>query len=271
MKMKNNYIIRNMGYFFYNLKWWTWKRFKFQVYLWYIGGIYSGYFTRPNEQYFPIRVKLFDLWNYLFVTKIKYDDTFGKGKYYNYEQQNKNPFRQKVSIRSLFCLPGWDMLIMHLIKQLIKNGWNREFCQCKEKFGGLRFYINGASTEVHELITKAEDASYKICEQCGSSTEVTQTNGRWINTYCKKCLVKNNKTKTMNLSECHTIEVGGCRSCPFIEHNRLKANTKHYYANCLFPAQFHTGKYKVDSYFKNSKSPKWCPLKKMSKLIIKHK
>lgn len=58
---------------------------------------------------------------------------------------------------------GWLGLIKELIEEAIKLGWDRQVCQIKEKFGGLRFYINGAPDEVHKLIREAEDKSYEIC------------------------------------------------------------------------------------------------------------
>ena len=40
--------------------------------------------------------------------------------------------------------------------------------QVKEKFGGLRFYVNAATDEHYNYITFAESMSYRICEVCGS-------------------------------------------------------------------------------------------------------
>lgn len=40
--------------------------------------------------------------------------------------------------------------------------------QVKEKFGGLRFYVNAATDKHWNYITFAENMSYKICEVCGS-------------------------------------------------------------------------------------------------------
>jgi hypothetical protein len=40
--------------------------------------------------------------------------------------------------------------------------------QVKEKFGGLRFYIDGGTDEHYNYITFAESMSYRICEVCGS-------------------------------------------------------------------------------------------------------
>jgi len=73
-------------------------------------------------------------------------------------------------------------LIKTLMEKAIAAGWNKEVCQVKEKFGGLRWYINGASKEVHDIISKYESVSYHICEECGEPGE--QRAGGWIKTLC---------------------------------------------------------------------------------------
>lgn len=78
---------------------------------------------------------------------------------------------------------GWYLLIKNLIKDLISLGWDKEICQVKEKFGGLRFYINEGSDEIHNRITKAEKESYEICDRCGKSGEL-RTDLGWISTLC---------------------------------------------------------------------------------------
>ena len=55
--------------------------------------------------------------------------------------------------------------------------------QVKEKFGGLRFYINSASDEVHKRISQAENLSYETCETCGEKGEL-RTNIGWHTTLC---------------------------------------------------------------------------------------
>ena len=96
---------------------------------------------------------------------------------------NKNPFRRKIY--SVGCPDGWNLLVKNLIQELIDNGWNRELCQCKEKFGGLRFYINGASKECHDIISKYENLSYETCERCGNPGQPNDTG--WITTLCDEC------------------------------------------------------------------------------------
>jgi hypothetical protein len=54
--------------------------------------------------------------------------------------------------------------------------------QVKEKFGGLRFYVNGATDKHWNYISIAENFSYRTCEECGSPGK-TYTDG-WHRTLC---------------------------------------------------------------------------------------
>jgi hypothetical protein len=59
--------------------------------------------------------------------------------------------------------------------------------QVKEKFGGLRFYVNSADNYVYGIIHFAESLSYHICESCGTTKNVSQNSSGWISTLCNKC------------------------------------------------------------------------------------
>jgi hypothetical protein len=60
--------------------------------------------------------------------------------------------------------------------------------QVKEKFGGLRFYMDGYVTQVMDAaIDQAVAASFHICEICGNLGLLVQ-NGRW---YLVRCSVHN--------------------------------------------------------------------------------
>lgn len=78
---------------------------------------------------------------------------------------------------------GWYPLIKDLITDLIELGWDKKTCQVKEKFGGLRFYINAGSDKIYERITLAESQSYEICEVCGEKGELRKNVG-WYTTLC---------------------------------------------------------------------------------------
>jgi len=55
--------------------------------------------------------------------------------------------------------------------------------QVKEKFGGLRFYVQGGDDYTQGIIAMAEQMSGLTCEDCGSPGE-TGGNG-WISTLCE--------------------------------------------------------------------------------------
>jgi len=90
--------------------------------------------------------------------------------------------------------PGWWDIIRNLSSELeaiIEKLPEEErlslyVVQIKEKFGGLRFYMNAETDEMFDLITKAEEESLKICEECGK--EGAQFCGiGWIKTFCESC------------------------------------------------------------------------------------
>lgn len=95
------------------------------------------------------------------------------------------------------CWNGWYDLLDKLCSDLqsinINNTKQIIVTQIKEKFGGLRFYINSVDNNIryitHRLINRAEEESYKICEICGSEKDITITTG-WIMVRCKDCLGK---------------------------------------------------------------------------------
>lgn len=52
--------------------------------------------------------------------------------------------------------------------------------QVKEKFGGLRFYIDGGDDEINAMIDVMCEMSYRICEDTGNPGKVRS--GAWIRT-----------------------------------------------------------------------------------------
>lgn len=95
------------------------------------------------------------------------------------------PDRPKIQKAGFFAVGnGWYGIIKEIIEKSIAAGWDKQICQVKEKFGGLRFYINSAPDEVHKLIREAENKSLEICEVCGNPGK--QRNGGWIKTLCEE-------------------------------------------------------------------------------------
>jgi len=82
---------------------------------------------------------------------------------------------------------GWHELVRELEKGLNTLDSTFELVQIKEKFGGLRYYAaprnDAVSEQFHQLISLAEEASFKICEECGESGENRSIQG-WYKTLC---------------------------------------------------------------------------------------
>ena len=86
---------------------------------------------------------------------------------------------------------GWYKLVYELILKIKNNDqakgkWVTKVTQCKEKFGGLRFYVTGTSDKNWDLIREAEKKSYGVCEVSGSEVEVGVWNDGWVQTLCRK-------------------------------------------------------------------------------------
>lgn len=58
--------------------------------------------------------------------------------------------------------------------------------QIKEKFGTLRFYVNGGDDYIQGVIDMAEYMSAYICEVCGNKTKVADQGGGWYATRCEE-------------------------------------------------------------------------------------
>ena len=100
--------------------------------------------------------------------------------------KQSNPYEYRFDIRD-----GWYKLVYELILKIRNNDqakgkWVTKVTQCKEKFGGLRFYVTGTSDKNWDLIRAAENKSYGICDETGSEVEVGIWNNGWIQTLCRK-------------------------------------------------------------------------------------
>ena len=60
-----------------------------------------------------------------------------------------------------------------------------EIAQVKEKFGTLRFYVHGGTTEMSNYIDFAEAMTAHVCEECGSPGK--SRSGGWIKVMCNDC------------------------------------------------------------------------------------
>lgn len=74
---------------------------------------------------------------------------------------------------------GWSKLLEEIYEILPEGAY---ILQIKEKFGGLRFYVENVPESVQEFIWEKENESGSICEVCGK--EGQPRDGGWIKTLC---------------------------------------------------------------------------------------
>lgn len=87
---------------------------------------------------------------------------------------------------------GWADLVSDLVDDLEKVDPDFKVVQVKEKFGGLRFYLEGYSNNLSEkeqniidgLINSASSKSLETCETCGKKG---YPKGYWVLTLCDEC------------------------------------------------------------------------------------
>lgn len=108
-------------------------------------------------------------------------------------KDRKGDMRQTAMCWGFMCGDGWYKLIETLCELLMWDESTRKqhkkppvATQVKEKFGTLRFYVNGANERQHHFIEFAEYMSGKICESCGTMEGIYHTKG-WIRTTCQPC------------------------------------------------------------------------------------
>ena len=103
----------------------------------------------------------------------------------NYISQ-PNPYNYRFGVGD-----GWYKLLKSLIikikKEDTKNNYITQVTQIKEKWGGLRFYVNGTFNKNWDYIHFAENKSITICESCGSQSNVGILNTGWITIRCIGC------------------------------------------------------------------------------------
>lgn len=85
--------------------------------------------------------------------------------------------------------PGWEPLVDELHAKVQERFPDVVVAQVKEKFGGLRYYVQSRSIDesTSALVHEYEARSFKTCEWCGSTEGVETSVGaqkRWLKSLC---------------------------------------------------------------------------------------
>lgn len=101
---------------------------------------------------------------------------------------------------------GWYDLVYDLCVEIEKIAQEKgltgenypKVVQIKEKFGGLRYYLNGYDEDVYTAVDRTEAKSLTICEFCGKPAEVRSTSTGWLKCACDACLEERNRKMKEN-------------------------------------------------------------------------
>lgn len=78
---------------------------------------------------------------------------------------------------------GWKDLVNECHRKLVEIAPDYRVFQIKEKFGGLRYYIDRSSDEICDIIREAESKSTQTCMDCGAPGSL-RYKGYWMVTLC---------------------------------------------------------------------------------------
>ena len=97
-----------------------------------------------------------------------------------------------ISCENIYCgisvPPGWRDIVWDAIQKIediaLRDDIKPRVAQIKEKFGGLRLYVDNTNKEIEDLIDAVESKSYYVCEKCNEAGLVRRDLG-WHQTLCE--------------------------------------------------------------------------------------
>ena len=138
-------------------------------------------------------------------------------KYPEIFRQKDLDMRQTAMCWGISCGDGWYTILDELCGEIQNHIRNKNYdieykkkrgelpedapnfpqieaTQVKEKFGGLRFYVNHYDDFVRGAIGMAESISMRTCEHCGNPGKQNE-DGYWITTLCDPCRVADSERR----------------------------------------------------------------------------
>jgi hypothetical protein len=96
-----------------------------------------------------------------------------------------DPYWASDSIKSIDVEPGWYQLVLDCHKELLAVNPHYTIVQIKQKFGQLRYYINGNDAMTDNIIYNYENKSVVICERCGDPGSTSKVFNFYMQTLCE--------------------------------------------------------------------------------------
>lgn len=83
---------------------------------------------------------------------------------------------------------GWYEIARQCCDGIVRIDPAARVYQLKEKFGGIRMYMNAVSPPVHTMTDALEHQSFHTCQECGNQpASPHSTNNYWVKTLCDGC------------------------------------------------------------------------------------
>lgn len=118
-------------------------------------------------------------------------DEFERAENLTQRLKNETPELFARTHRANVSFPkGWYDLLQRLffdVKVIVERDHIEGFdvVQVKEKFGGLRVYVDGSTSEIADRISLAETEAWDTCEECGAKgAHQTSTPRGWLIVAC---------------------------------------------------------------------------------------
>jgi len=104
-------------------------------------------------------------------------------------EEKKNALLKELGIEDVRCGfhigPGWFPVVAQTLRDMKEAGWTGKLAQVKQKFTGLRIYIDDADSKLYDFIAEAEKKCFYLCEICGGKRENIHDNFGMA--LCKTC------------------------------------------------------------------------------------
>lgn len=108
-------------------------------------------------------------------------------------RESRTEPQEPYELFGIECGDGWKELYQPILDYVGEYNKTHDeemrVCQVKEKFGGLRVYLNFYDDTVKKMIDDAESKSFETCEICGAPCK-QHSLGSWIYTMCDDCFNK---------------------------------------------------------------------------------
>ncbi len=81
--------------------------------------------------------------------------------------------------------PGWVDIVDRLSDKLAKDPAVR-IVQVKEKYAGLRVYLEDVDQRADDLVRAAEAQAAEVCQECGYGPVKVVSRGGWLRRLCQR-------------------------------------------------------------------------------------